>query len=224
MQPNAFELRSALDRRCAADASTRLSLAVTVIVLMLSEPASSLTDLALGLVTLALALEIRTRDVNRYWPRMLWWAAAAALAGAVHHGFVTFSETWAEPSWAVISGMVVITISYTLAASVEDVLGPGRQRVFWLLRSLSLAVYAGLAAFGHFGVGTILACEGVTMVTILVLWGIALRRRHPRAPAMLVALAASTRRPAGSAPFRRTSPTSSGWTRPRSTTWPRSRE
>ena len=29
------------------------------------------------------------------------------------------------------------------------------------------------------------------MVTILVLWGIALRRRHPRAPAMLVALAAS---------------------------------
>ncbi len=158
---------------------------------MLSEPASSLTDLALGLVTLTLAFEIRIRDVNRYWPRMLWWAAAAALAGAMHHGFVTFSETWAEPSWAVISGMVVITISYTLAASVEDVLGPGRQRVFWLLRSLSLAVYAGLAAFGHFGVGTILACEGVTMVTILVLWGIALRRRHPRAPAMLVALAAS---------------------------------
>lgn len=82
----------------------------------MSEPAESLTDLALGLVALCLARGIRTRDVNRYWSRMLWWAAAAALAGALHHGFVTYSDTWAGPSWAVISGMVVVTISFALAA------------------------------------------------------------------------------------------------------------
>jgi Family of unknown function (DUF6962) len=158
---------------------------------MLSEPAASLTDLALGVVTLTLAIGARTIDVNRYWRRTLWWAAAAALAGALHHGFVTASDTWAGPSWAVISGMVVVTISFTLAATVHDVLGPGRQNVFWVLRSLSLVAYAALAVSGHYGIGTILACEGVTMLTVLALWGVALHRHHPRAPAMLVALAAS---------------------------------
>jgi Family of unknown function (DUF6962) len=158
---------------------------------MLSEPAASLTDLALGVVTLTLAVGSRTIDVNRYWRRTLWWAAAAALAGAVHHGFVTASDRWAGPSWAVISGMVVVTISFTLAATVHDVLGAGRQGVFWLLRSLSLVAYGALAVSGHYGIGTILACEGVTMLTVLVLWGLALHRRHPRAPAMLVALGAS---------------------------------
>src|SRR5262249_40442002 len=137
------------------------------------------------------AVGTRAIDVNRHWRQTLWWAAAAALAGALHHGFVTYSDTWAGPSWAVISGMVVVTISFTLAATVYDVLGPGRPPGFWLLRSLSLVAYAGLAVAGHYGIGTILACEGVTMMTIIALWGLALHRRHPRAPAMLVALAAS---------------------------------
>lgn len=158
---------------------------------MLSEPAASLTDLFLGAVIVILALALRDADVHRYWMRTLWWAAAAALAGAVHHGVVTDFATWAGPSWALISGMVVITISFTLAASVHDVLGPGHQSTFWLLRSASIAAYAALAAFGYYGIATILACEGVTMVTILVLWGLALRRGHPRAPAMLLALGAS---------------------------------
>jgi hypothetical protein len=158
---------------------------------MLSQPAQSLTDLALGLVTLCLALGTRTLALNRYWSRMLWWAAAAALAGALHHGFVTYSDTWAGPSWAVISGMVVVTVSFVLAATVHDVLGPGRRRVFWLLRSLSLVAYAAFAVAGHYGIGLILACEGVTMVTVLILWGLALHRRRPGAPLMLVALGAS---------------------------------
>jgi hypothetical protein len=160
---------------------------------VLSEPGAALTDLALGVVTLVLAVSLGTRapEVNRYWRRTLWWAAAAALAGAVHHGFVTYSDTWAGPSWALISGLVVVTISFTLAATVHDVLGPGRRDVFWVLRSLSLVAYAALAVTGHYGIGAILACEGVTMVAILALWGVAFHRGHPRAPAMLLALAAS---------------------------------
>jgi Family of unknown function (DUF6962) len=158
---------------------------------MLSQPAASLTDLALGLVVLGLALSLRGQEVDRPWRRTLWWAAAAALAGAVHHGYVTYSERWAGPSWAVISGMVVITISCVLAASVRDVLGPGRRNVFWVLRSTSLGAYAVLAVLGYYGVGTMLACEGLTMIMILALWGVALRRGHVRAPAMLLALGAS---------------------------------
>ena len=158
---------------------------------MLSEPAASLTDLALGVVTLTLALRLRGRGVQSYWRRTFWWAAAAALAGAVHHGIVTYSDAWSGPSWAVISGMVVLTVSFVLAATVQDVLGEGRRREFWALRSASLVAYAGLAAFGYYGIATILACEGVTMVAILVLWETARRRGHPRAPAMALALGAS---------------------------------
>ncbi len=157
----------------------------------MSEPAASLTDLALGLAVVAMAVQLRRAGVNRSWERAFWWAGAAALAGAVHHGVVTYSDRWSGPSWAVISGMVVITISYSLAASVHDVLGPGRGRVFWALRSASLVAYGVLALTGRYGIGTILICEGVTMVSVLVLWAVALGRGHPRAPAMVVALAAS---------------------------------
>src|SRR3954454_11600458 len=123
---------------------------------MLSEPAPSLTDLALGLVALALAARATTAGLSRSWRTMMWWAAAAALAGAVHHGFVTRSARWTGPSWAAISAMVVITISFALAATVKDVLGPGRRRVFWALRTASLGAYLVLALFGHYGITTIL--------------------------------------------------------------------
>jgi hypothetical protein len=159
---------------------------------MLSEPALSLTDLALGLVVIALAIRLqRVPGVHRFWRLTFWWAGAAALAGAVHHGVVTYSDTWSGPSWAVISGMVVIAVSYLLAATVVDVLGPGRGRVFWILRSASLVAYAAVALSGNAGVNAILLCEGVTMIAILALWGYALRERHPLAPAVVVALAAS---------------------------------
>jgi hypothetical protein len=158
----------------------------------LSEPALSLTDLALGIVVTALAVRLqRTPGVHRYWRLTFWWVGAAALAGAVHHGVVTYSDTWAGPSWAVISFMVVVAVSYLLAASVVEVLGPGRGRVFWVLRSLGLIAYAALAIAGYAGVNAILACEGVTMIAILALWGRALRDRHPLAVPVIIAIVAS---------------------------------
>jgi hypothetical protein len=157
----------------------------------LSEPGAALTDLALGLVTLACSPLLRHPNVNPNWRRTVWWAAAAALAGFVHHGFMTSHDDLEGPSWAVISGMVVVTISFSLAATVTDVLGPGRRRLFWLLRAASLGAYGILALFGHYGIGTILACEGVTMVCVLVLWSVALARHHPEAPRMMVALGTS---------------------------------
>ena len=158
----------------------------------LSEPALSLTDLALGIVTIALAVRLqRTPGVHRYWRLTFWWVGAAALAGAVHHGVVTYSDTWAGPSWAVISFMVVVGISYLLAASVVEVLGPGRGRVFWVLRSLGLIAYAALAIAGYAGVNSMLACEGITMLAILALWGRALHDHHPLAVPVIVAILAS---------------------------------
>lgn len=159
---------------------------------MLAEPAPSLTDLALGLIVVGLAVRLRrSPTAHRHWRTSFWWAGIAALAGFVHHGFIKHSARWAEPSWAVISAMVVIAVSYLLAATVAEVLGPRHHRTFWLLRSVGLLAYLVLAATGNAGVTALLACESLTMLSILALWGWAARRRHPMAGPVIVALVAS---------------------------------
>ena len=159
---------------------------------MLAEPAASLTDLALGLVALALTLRLRgTPRVHPHWVRAFAWTAVAALSGALHHGLVAYSDRWRDLSWAMISGMVVIAISYLLAATVVEVLGPGRARTFWVLRSGSLLAYAVVALLGHAGIAAILLCEGVTMAAVLALWALAVRRGNPLAWPVIAALVAS---------------------------------
>ena len=159
---------------------------------MLAEPAESLTDLALGAVTLALAVRLgRSSAGNRQWRAAFWWFGLAALAGALHHGLMVRWPQAADASWTVISVMVVVAVSYLLAATVAEVLGPGRGRAFWLLRSIGVVAYLTIAATGHAGIATILACEGLTMASVLALWVWAAHRQHPLARAMLVAIVAS---------------------------------
>ncbi len=159
---------------------------------MLTEPASSLTDLLLGAVAVGLALRLRRQaGLTPHWQRMFWWTAAAAIAGAVHHGFVTDSERWSDRSWLVVTFLVVVAISYLLAASVDEVLGPGHARAFWLLRSASLGAYVAVALTVGASIGAILLCEGVTMLAVLALWGVGIRRGHPRARAVAAAIIAS---------------------------------
>lgn len=159
---------------------------------MLSEPASSITDLILGLVAVGLAVRIRARtDLTPHWERTFWWTGAAALAGAVHHGVVTHSERWSDPSWLVVTFVVVVAISYLLAATVDEVLGPGHARAFWVLRSASLVAYVVVALTVGASIGAILACEALTMLAVLAIWAIGIRRGHPRARMVALAIAAS---------------------------------
>jgi hypothetical protein len=158
---------------------------------VLAEPAPSLSDLALGLIVVVLAVRLgRSPAAHRHWRTSFWWAGAAALAGFLHHGVVKHSERWTGPSWAVISAMVVIAVSYLLAATVAEVLGPRHQRTFWLLRSIGITAYAVLAVTGHAGVDALLACESLTMLSIIALWAWAARHRHPMAGAVILALVA----------------------------------
>jgi hypothetical protein len=158
---------------------------------VLTQPAQALTDLLLGLVVLGLAVGLRPTSAGyRYWRAAFWWAGVGALAGFVHHGVLVRWPEVARVSWAIISLMVVVAISYLLAATVEEVLGPGHGRAFWLLRAAGLVAYAGLAATGHAGVSAMLACESVTMLSVLVLWGWAAYRQHPLAVPVLVAILA----------------------------------
>jgi uncharacterized protein DUF6962 len=162
-----------------------------LIVMFLAEPAMAITDLVLGSVALALAQRLRGRaGVTRFWTRTFEWTGIAALSGALHHGLLPLDSGWRDPTFAVICGMVVIAVSYMLAATVDDVLGPGQWRAFWVLRSASLVAYGIVALLGHAGIEAILFCEAVTMVAILALWGLAARRRHPRAPHVIAAIVA----------------------------------
>jgi hypothetical protein len=152
----------------------------------------SLTDLALGIVVLTLAVQLRrVPTVHRHWQSAFWWAGVAALAGAVHHAVVVRSDRAAEISWAAISVVVVVAVSYLLAGTVAEVLGPGRNRVFWLLRSVGLLAYLGAAVTGHAGVTAMLTCESLTMLSVLGLWGWAAIHNHPLARPVLLGVLAS---------------------------------
>jgi hypothetical protein len=159
---------------------------------VLAEPAQSLTDLLLGVIVVLLALRLRRSPATHgYWRATFWWAGIGALAGAVHHGVIMWWPRVGALSWAIISVIVVVAVSYLLAATVAEVLGPGRVRVFWLLRSVGIVAYVLMAATGHAGITAILACESLTMLSVLILWGWAAIRDHPLARPVLIALFAS---------------------------------
>lgn len=152
----------------------------------------SLTDLALGLVVVTLAVQMRrVPAIHRHWLASFWWAGIAALGGAVHHAVVVRWARPAEISWALISVLVVVAVSYLLAGTVVEVLGTGRARVFWLLRSLGLVAYLAAAVTGHAGVTAMLTCESLTMLSVLGLWGWAAAHGHPLAWPVLISVLAS---------------------------------
>ena len=159
---------------------------------VLTQPTQALTDLLLGVVVLGLAIGLARRPATHgYWRAAFGWAAVAALCGFVHHGVLARWPSVATISWATISVMVVLAVSYLLAGTVAEVLGPGHARTFWVVRSAGLLAYLALAVTGHAGIGAILACESITMLGVLGLWGWAAYRQHPLAIPVLWAMLAS---------------------------------
>jgi hypothetical protein len=153
---------------------------------------ASLTDLALGLVTLYLLRQLpRDRDASRYWRAMFLCAALTALLGAVYHGVLVGTPGTNSVVWAVMSSMVVVVMSFLLAASVLEILGRSRAVVFWPLRLIGLIAYAVFAVTGHASINAIMWCESLTMASVIGLWAWAALRRHPLGRPMLVAIGVS---------------------------------
>ena len=153
---------------------------------------ASLTDLALGLVTLYLVPRLpRGAGAPRYWRATFLWAAVTALIGAAYHGVLVGRPQAGHVTWAVMSSMVVVVMSFVLAASVIEVLGRRRAVVFWPLRLIGLVAYAVFAATGHASITAILWCESLTVACVLGLWVWASLRGHPLARPMLVAIGVS---------------------------------
>jgi hypothetical protein len=159
---------------------------------VLVQPAASLTDLALAVVTAYLALQRpKTGDASPYWRQAFAWAAVTAGIGAAYHGVLVGVPRWGTVTWAVMSIMVVVVMSFLLAASVVQVLGRGRAVVFWPLRLIGLIAYAVIAATGHPSITAILWCESLTMACIIGLWIWAWTRARPASGRMLVAIGVS---------------------------------
>ena len=159
---------------------------------VLTQPAQALTDLLLGLIVVCLAAGLRNVPARHgYWRAAFWWAGIGALGGFLHHGVLVRWPAVGKVSWAVVSVMVVVAVSYLLAATVEEVLGPGHGRAFWALRAIGLLAYVTIAISGHAGVTAMLYCESLTFASILVLWGVAAHRGHPLARPVLYAILAS---------------------------------
>jgi hypothetical protein len=153
---------------------------------------ASLTDLGLGLVTLYLLPRLpRGTPASRYWRATFLWAAVTALIGAAYHGVLVGIPRANHLTWAVMSSMVVVVMSFLLAASVIEILGRGRAAVFWPLRLAGLAAYAVIAATGHASINAIMWCESLTMASVIGLWVWAWVRRHPLGRPMLVAIGVS---------------------------------
>jgi hypothetical protein len=153
---------------------------------------ASLTDLALGLVTLYLLTRLpRGTDASRYWYATFVGAAVTALIGAAYHGVLVGRGQAGAVTWAVMSSMVVVVMSFLLAASVIEILGRSRAVVFWPLRLIGLIAYAVFAVTGHASIDAIMWCESLTMASVIGLWGWAALRGHPLGRRMLVAIGVS---------------------------------
>ena len=114
---------------------------------MLDEPASSVTDFALGVLAIGAILGLARRgNVNPHWPRAFVFIAIAAVLGGIYHAFIVSHETAADITWSTITVLVAIAITFLFAATVATGLGDDRRaKPLLVVRLASLAVFVVLA-------------------------------------------------------------------------------
>lgn len=158
----------------------------------LVEPASSLTDFALGILALFAAARLSPRETaDSYWRWFFVWIGIAGVWGGFHHGFIVGHEATAAVSWSAISLLVAVAISYLLAASVNSVLGKGRGQPLMIVRAVSLAVFFSLVVSGNATVTTLIFTEGLAMAIVVGLWVRAWQKEQPGVGLVLAAIMVS---------------------------------
>ena len=157
--------------------------------MILIEPASSLTDFALGILALFAAATLGTRQSSHsHWRWFFVWIGIAGIWGGFHHGFIAAHETAAAVSWSAISLLVAVAISYLLAASVNSVLGKGRGQPLLIVRAISLVVFFFLVVSGNATITTLLLTEGLAMAIVVSLWVYAWQKEQPGGGMVLAAI------------------------------------
>ena len=159
---------------------------------MLLEPASSVTDFALGALAIAAALLVeRNERVNHHWRLSFLFIGLAAILGGVHHGFIGPHGTIGAVSWAVIILSIAVAISFLLSATIASVLGEGRGQALMVIRGVSLFAFFILVILGRATLPTLLVTEGLAMIMVVLLWVHAWRLEQPGVTLVLAAIGAS---------------------------------
>ena len=160
--------------------------------IMLLEPASSVTDFALGVVAIGAALLVeRKQRVHFHWRLSFIFIGFSAILGGVHHGFIDPDGATGAVSWAVISLSIAVAISFLLSATIASVLGEGRGRPLLVIRGVSLFAFFILVILGRASIPTLLITEGLAMTMVVLLWVHAWRLEQPGVALVLVAIGAS---------------------------------
>ena len=159
---------------------------------MLLEPASSVTDFALGVLAIGAALLIeRNERVNHHWRLSFLFIGLAAILRGVHHGFIGPDGTAGAVSWAVIILSIAVAISFLLSATIASVLGEGRGRPLMIIRGVSLLAFLILVILGRATLPALLVTEGLAMIMVVLLWVHAWRLEQPGVTLVLAAIGAS---------------------------------
>ena len=156
---------------------------------MLLEPASSLTDFALGGLSIAAAFGLAGRGpVGSPWRWFFLFTGLTAIWGGVHHGFLPSEGTAAGLSWSGITIGVALAISFALSSSIVTVLGPGKGKPMIAIRGVCLVAFVVLVLLGRASVPTLLVTEGLAMLMIVGLWLHAWGQAHPGSGMVLTAI------------------------------------
>ena len=159
---------------------------------MLLEPASSVTDFALGVLAIGAALLVeRKGQVHHHWRLSFLFMGLAAILGGVHHGFIGPDGTSGAVSWAVIILSVAVAISFLLSATIASVLGEGQGRSLMVIRGVTLFAFFIMVVLGQATISTLLITEGLAMIMVVLLWLHAWRLEQPGVALVLVAIGAS---------------------------------
>ena len=159
---------------------------------MLLEPASSVTDFALGVLAIGAALMVERKErVNHHWRFAFLFMGVAAILGGVHHGFIGPGGPSGAVSWAAIILSVAVAISFLLSATIASVLGEGRGRPLLIIRGVSSFAFFILVILGRATITTLLITEGLAMTMVVLLWLYAWRLEQPGVALVLAAIGAS---------------------------------
>ena len=159
---------------------------------MLLEPASSVTDFALGILAIGAALPIeRNERPHHHWRLTFFFIGLAGILGGVHHGFIGTDGTSGAVSWGIVSLTIAVAISFLLSATIASVLGEGRARPLLVIRGISLLAFLILVILGHASILTLVITEGIAMIMVVLLWMYAWRLQQPGAGLVLFAIGAS---------------------------------
>lgn len=158
----------------------------------LAEPASSLSDAALGAVSLGTAAVLaRRRRAHPAFVASIGAMGGAATWGAIHHAVITPHPVLKHRSWTAIAAALSTGIGLLFAASAGATLPPGAARRLAPAGALGPSLYVALAATGRRDMNTMVVAQLPNMVGIVGLWVGAVARRQPGGALGLAAVLAS---------------------------------